>query len=66
MAHKTAFGGPEGQFWCAIVLEREGKGRGKGGEKWKGTKKGGHKTTLIIIFPTEIIGKKIPLTEIIC
>jgi hypothetical protein len=39
---------------------------GKGGEKWEGTKKGGHKTTLIIFFPTEIIGKKIPLTEIIC
>ena len=63
MAHKTAFRGPAGHFWCAIVLEK--LGRQEGGRR-KDTKKGGLKTTFHIFFPTEIIGKNIPLTELIC
>ena len=35
MAHKPTFGEPAGQFWCAIVLERKGKGRGKVGRHKK-------------------------------
>ncbi len=37
MAHKTAFGGPAGQLWCAIVLESgkaERRERGKTQKRW--------------------------------
>ena len=56
MAHKTAFGGPAEQFWCAIVLEREGK-------SGKAQKKVATRPPSIS-FSRQIIGKDIPLTEI--
>jgi hypothetical protein len=62
MAHKTTFGRPAGQLWCAIVLEREGKGRGKVGRH----KKKVAKRPPFISSSRQIIGKNIPLTELIC
>jgi len=58
MAHKTAFGGPAGQLWCAIVLEREGKSE-------KAQKKVASRPPSLS-FSRQITGKKIPLTELIC